>query len=277
MRTGRSPNYPSVGLEQAVRDARAIYQKYGRNPIDPDAAAKAWGYNTLSGPARQRIASLRQYGLIDQQVNGPLRMSPRALTLILRAPDSAEYGAMLRDAALTPPLFRHLYDDWLNEPDDGLLHYLIAERRFSPDGAQRAMAAFRDTTEFAGLTEPDTIAGHGTDTPSPREDEPMMSVAPTNAPPAREARGMPLEDSSIRSVQLPLPGTKWATLQVPYPLSEAAWQQMLAVLKVMKPGLVSPTVADSIALPGARDEGSGSESRPPAHALPEPLDDGDEV
>jgi hypothetical protein len=31
----------------------------------------------------------------------------------------------------------------------------------------------------------------------------------------------------------------WATLQAAFPLTEEAWEQMLAVLKAMKPGLVS--------------------------------------
>jgi len=43
-----------------------------------------------------------------------------------------------------------------------------------------------------------------------------------------------------RSVQLPVPGTSWVTLQAAFPLSEDAWDQMIMLLNAMKPGLTTP-------------------------------------
>ena len=42
-----------------------------------------------------------------------------------------------------------------------------------------------------------------------------------------------------RSVQLPFSATEWATLSARFPLTGLQWDQMLAVLNVMKPALVN--------------------------------------
>jgi hypothetical protein len=42
-----------------------------------------------------------------------------------------------------------------------------------------------------------------------------------------------------RTVQVPYSPGEWALVQAAFPLSEAAWTQMIAVLEAMKPGLVS--------------------------------------
>lgn len=47
--------------------------------------------------------------------------------------------------------------------------------------------------------------------------------------------------SKQRLVTLPFSLTGWAWLQADFPLSEEEWDQMMAVLIAMKPGLVAPT------------------------------------
>lgn len=51
--------------------------------------------------------------------------------------------------------------------------------------------------------------------------------------------GLPA-DTPLKTVQLPLSIAEWATLQAAFPLSETAWNQMMAVLTAMKPALVAP-------------------------------------
>lgn len=47
-----------------------------------------------------------------------------------------------------------------------------------------------------------------------------------------------------RSVQLPVPGTSWVTVQGDFPMTEEAWESMMALLGAMKPGLVAPDDED---------------------------------
>jgi hypothetical protein len=151
MAVDRSPRYPSVSLKQAVEYVRAIFRKEGRGAIPPLIAVKALGYSTMSGTARTRLGALKQYGLVDDQFNGPVKLSSRGLTLAIRSADSPEYLATLQEAALTPLLFREIYERRGDASDDALRHYLIAEKKFAPNGADRFVEAFRETLRVAKL------------------------------------------------------------------------------------------------------------------------------
>jgi hypothetical protein len=52
------------------------------------------------------------------------------------------------------------------------------------------------------------------------------------------------QGAKLRSVQLPLSSAEWVTFQAAFPLTEAAWEQMIRVLDVMKAGLVAPPSSD---------------------------------
>lgn len=44
--------------------------------------------------------------------------------------------------------------------------------------------------------------------------------------------------SEQRVIQIPVGSNEWVALQLPTPMSEEAWNQMMAVLAAMKPGLI---------------------------------------
>ena len=46
-----------------------------------------------------------------------------------------------------------------------------------------------------------------------------------------------------RTVAIPLLRSDWATLQIPVRMAEDEWNQMMAVLTAMKPGLVAKATA----------------------------------
>ena len=96
---GRSPNYPGLTLGEALDAVRSLYPAAQAGPLPALAAARAWGYTSVSGPVRRRLAALRQYGLIEQKRGGPARLSGLALTLLLRSPASSEYRTALQETA----------------------------------------------------------------------------------------------------------------------------------------------------------------------------------
>ena len=63
-----------------------------------------------------------------------------------------------------------------------------------------------------------------------------------------------------QEVRLPLATGAWPSLRADFPMTESAWAQMMAVLEVMKPGLVRP---DPVENPDADDAAMdpGGESR----------------
>lgn len=243
----RSPNYPGADLEMSLSDVTKVYDREKTAPFTPEVASKAWGYRSLSGPARVRVAALRQYGLLEQRKGQEAKVSNRALTLILRNRSTAEYQQALRDAALEPPLFQELARTRLSSSDDSLKHYLIVNKGFTDDGAKRVIEVFRNTMALAGITESAIISGQdegesldeGTSDADPGDllstvenllNQPKVEMQQRNIKPPAQGEH--------RTFTIPLPDDELAAIQIPRPMSESAWAQMIAVLTAMKPGLV---------------------------------------
>ena len=231
----RSPNYPSIDLKEAVQVVGSLYQGntqgrgVGRGEFTLQDAARAWNYSSINGPVKNRTAALRQYGMVEGKKGGNPKLSDRALTLILRDPGTREHRDALRVAALDPDIFEELHGVMPDAADDALRQHLIVQRNFTGEGANRLIAVFRASMVYAGLDESDNMAAQDHDD---AEGEEPMVVQPSDP--------LPTPDSDTRSVTIPLPGTKWATLQAPFPIPSATWDQMMDMLNAMKPGLISP-------------------------------------
>lgn len=173
----RSPNYPALSLKAAAGLAQALWKQEKRTVVPPEVAVRAWGYAGLSGPARVRLASLKRYGLLEDEGDG-VRLSELAMRLALEPRESEAYDRALREAALRPDLFRQLHDTHREASDEALRSHLIFDRHFSEAGARLALRAFRDTLVAAGLAAP---ARNGF--------PPYASAtAPSGAPPLQAAR-----------------------------------------------------------------------------------------
>ncbi|MGH9385439.1 MAG: hypothetical protein ACRD2N_14250 [Vicinamibacterales bacterium] len=165
----RSPNYPAIGLGQAVLAAKKLWDKERRTPISHETAAKALGYGSLSGPARVAIAALRQYGLVDKPDAGHVRLSDRAVRIAHGTPVEQEQA--LSEAAGAPRLFRELWTTHKDGSDDAIRSYLITKKEFSDEGAHKALKSWRDTLKLAKPT-----ASGYTPSEDGTEDEEMEST-----------------------------------------------------------------------------------------------------
>ena len=147
----RSPNYPAVGLGEAVSLAQAVWGREKRSYAADSVIVQAWGYAGLSGNARTKLAALRKYGLLEDGGNGDIRLSDRAMHILHQPTDSAERLAALREAALAPELFNELHATYSESSDESIRSYLMTRKGFSDTGAEAAIKAFRDTQEIAKL------------------------------------------------------------------------------------------------------------------------------
>jgi hypothetical protein len=150
----RSPNYPAIGLGEAVNRVRALWSKEKRTPVDAAVAAEAIGYSGLSGPSRTVLSSMKKYGLVDSD-DRTVRVSDVALQIIHPANEDEELTA-LQGAALSPELFRQLFESHRDASDVALRSYLINKLGFSEVGARQLVKAFRDTLAFAKLDKPNS-------------------------------------------------------------------------------------------------------------------------
>ncbi len=177
----RSPNYPAIGLKQAIELTQALWRHEKRTAVPPAVAARAWGYSSLSGPARIRLAALKKYGLLDEDRQG-VRISELGMRLALEPPQSEPYRIALREAALKPALFRELYESHRDASDEALRSHLIFDREFSESGAALVIRAFRDTLAFAKLRGSEAVAAA-----RPADVRPEPAPEPPTAGPDGEA------------------------------------------------------------------------------------------
>ena len=67
----RSPNYPSINLENAITRARELYEAEHTHPATADVASRHWGYKSAAAGGRvdSRCSTLiwpSRYGWIEE-------------------------------------------------------------------------------------------------------------------------------------------------------------------------------------------------------------------
>ncbi len=146
----RSPNYPGIGLEEAIALTRALYGKEGRSAVPVAVAFKSMGYKSASGTAKSHLGALRAYGLIEGS-RGVVKLSERGLLLMVMPPEEPDFQSALRAAALDPPIFRELYESKAEASPDTLRHHLVLNRKFREDAANRLIRVHKENLAVAGL------------------------------------------------------------------------------------------------------------------------------
>lgn len=221
----RSPNYPSASLGDAIQSAKRFYAKAQRAAVHPEDAVKAMGYEGMSGAARSRLSALRKFGLLEDTKSG-VRLTDPALAILLLPEGEPERQAAVNAAAMAPELFRELAAQYRDADASVIAPYLVRAKKFSAAGAKQAVDAFQATLALVS----DSDSGYS----SPKGDstETRPSVIEHMTPADRSAAPAP-------PIRIPLEANAYATLSAPFPLSEAAWLQMMAVLNAMKAGLVA--------------------------------------
>src|SRR5437870_4860818 len=129
----RSPSFPFISLEAALRRAHEFYAHERRSAAPYEVAANHWGYSASSSGAVQTVAALKQYGLMADEGSGKLRkvkLTELALRILLDTrDDSTERTKYIRQAARTPPIVQGIYEKWEGTlPSDASLnHFLVLE------------------------------------------------------------------------------------------------------------------------------------------------------
>src|SRR4029077_16886962 len=96
----RSPAYPFINLETALKRAKQFYEKEGRNAAFLRVAVKHWNYEEKSSGGLQTAAAMISFGLI--QVEGPaerrtLNLTQNALRILLDGrPESPDRAALIQ-------------------------------------------------------------------------------------------------------------------------------------------------------------------------------------
>ncbi len=148
----RSPSFPFISLPEALHRARELYDAERRNLVQPDLAVSHWGYSPKSSGGKQTLAALRAYGFLED-VKGELRLTDRAQHILIREPGTAGRNDLLRQAALSPPVFDRLWERYGADlpSDKSLKSYLLLEMKFNEGSVEELLRSYRETLACAGL------------------------------------------------------------------------------------------------------------------------------
>lgn len=187
----RSPAHPRVRLEEAIGQARKLYDEANAHNYDVPftSAASLLGIASVKSDAfRALVTSLKYFGLARQSQGSTgktLRLTDRARAIVadLRI-ESPERDAAIRDAALSPRIYKLLWDEWQQKGEpapDVLEHNLEHELGFNRNSIDGFLSDFRANLSFARLKLKDTSA---TDSASVPDSSPQDEVA--NSPSVTE-------------------------------------------------------------------------------------------
>src|SRR4051812_9121509 len=93
----RSPNYPSMGLGEAVELLKAFWEREHRTRVPSEVAALALGFKSLSGPAKTSLGALHQYGLLERNKDG-VKVSDLGLSVLHPASEEDARGSLAEAA-----------------------------------------------------------------------------------------------------------------------------------------------------------------------------------
>jgi hypothetical protein len=255
----RSPSYPAIDLPKALERTKQLAAVAGRHAAPISAALGEWGYSPKSSAGLLTIAAVKKFGLVADEGKQParqLRLTQLGQELVFYDSDreSDVWVQRAQEAALKPSIHRELWDKYQGHlPGDSVIRpYLVLQRGFSDSAAREVLRILRSTVRFAKMSPGDSVGNVSVDEPDTDQNtdqDEVMTPAAIGDPPATPKPVEPQDPPAIpaakpqkqpqRTVQVPYSPGEWALVQAAFPMTDAAWKQMIAVLEAMKPGLVA--------------------------------------
>jgi hypothetical protein len=148
MSRSRSPNYPQIGLKEAVQRVSNVYKRDYQASLTRNLAADRLGYSGLNGKSLAVLAALGKFGLLEGR-GEETRVTDLAVRILAFPAGSPERRAALREAASRPELFVELDRRFAGgEASDGAIRAWLITRGFIPPAAEAAVRAYRETKQL---------------------------------------------------------------------------------------------------------------------------------
>ncbi|UYH54299.1 hypothetical protein N6L26_09565 [Qipengyuania sp. SS22] len=144
----RSPNFPAMTLEDAVKAVESIYGKNRKAVIMREDAAKDIGYTGLTGRSMQVLGALVQYDLLENTSKGECRVTQIAEDILHGIPEEKKKEA-LHKAGHAPALFQAVFDRFEGAiPGENAVRSFLIQSGFTNDGAEKALKNFLATNRY---------------------------------------------------------------------------------------------------------------------------------
>lgn len=144
----RSPNYPALSLPEAISRVKTIHDREQHLAAPKEVIAKHLGYGGLNGASNKVLSAISKYGLLEEVAGDKVKVSSAAIS-ILFPHNPEEKASAIKDAALKPPLFAEIFEEWQgSQPSDENLRSYLIRRNFASDALDRVIQAYRETMEL---------------------------------------------------------------------------------------------------------------------------------
>lgn len=212
----RSPNFPGIPLEQAVKMVEQIFDNNRQAVIMREDAAKDLGYSGLTGRSLKILGALNQYDLIENVQKGQLRVTDTARDILHGYPEDVRLAA-LHKAGNAPTLFSSIYDRFDGEvPGENAVRSYLMQNGFTNKGVDKALESFLSTNRYLEIKgaakshrEPALEAPESPLQPEKQEVRPMLAT--TTGAVATGYANSPIEsgelDFNLTKTGLTLTGT----------------------------------------------------------------------
>lgn len=243
MAKGRSKSHPGLNLQEALNQARRLYEAEGETFVHlTQVAFTHWGYKEKSSGARRTSAALSGFGLLLKQGTGgdqKVAVSPLAVSIILdERPDSKDRLEAIQKAALKPELYGELWESSGGRmPSEARIRdFCLREHRFNPTGIEEFIANFTASVQFANLAQgPILRAEDRGKHPNPNDGSGDPGSSGTEAPANERPTPMPSvqhhEGTEIHDFHIPLDAGE-AILRLPKPLSRDDYELLAEAIGV---------------------------------------------
>lgn len=155
----RGVSYPSMSLPEALEASRTFFAAERKAAAPVSSAMAHFGYAESSSGGRSTISALIQFGLLEDEgrkEDRHVRLSNRALAVILSEDDSPERREALIDCVKSPRIYREIFDKWHDglPSDQTISFYLQREKNFNPKAIASFVKDLRDSLSFLGVEQP---------------------------------------------------------------------------------------------------------------------------
>lgn len=202
----RSPAYPAISIEEAIKKAEDLYGEEQFNFTPVDIILKHWGYSKGSSSGLLALSALLKYGLLaDEGVSSKrkAKLTDLAKKIIRdQRPDSQDRLNAIREAALKPPIHNEFWEKYGGSlaSEDTLKHDLTFEKEFSDLAADRFIEELRSTWVYAKLANYDSMSEEEKDK-KPYESEKEMLGTQTTIPDTQSEQKI---KSTMKKYSLPV-------------------------------------------------------------------------
>lgn len=174
-RRPHSPDYPSVGLKEAISRCKRLFDTVQMRPVSRELVSAGLGFNKMHGGAMSVMAALRKYGLLNK-VGENLALTELAQTILLPKSEAEGVNAS-KEAALKPDLFMELHETFGPVvKDETLVINHLLRKSFLPEAAKKALEAYKETAQYLINTE---LAGQNSNdynAPASNGEESQMEI-----------------------------------------------------------------------------------------------------